>query len=335
MKNGSHIVLLDPAMQDNEGTSSSNLGDFIISESILSLLGSLFPHNEIKRVSSHSFLTKKHRELIKSSAFSFIGGTNLLYSDMLTYRQLALRKGRLLWLFPGINDLILVGAGWGPDYKKKMTWRSSLLYNNILHRNYLHSVRDSFTADKLSKETRRKTINTACPSMWKLNDIDPNIEKRPGDCLFTLTDYRKDQENDSKLIGLLLESFKDIHFFPQGSGDLDYIRTLDIYTQNKTRIKLLPHDYKEFKQFINSTSFVYIGTRLHGGIKCLDASKKALILAVDNRAHEIGNDFLMPVIPRTDFQSMQRWLENKWVFSGKIKLPVDNINRWKQQFSSK
>jgi polysaccharide pyruvyl transferase WcaK-like protein len=199
----------------------------------------------------------------------------------------------------------------------------------------LHSVRDSFTADKLSKETTRKTINTACPSMWKLNDIDPNIEKRPGDCLFTLTDYRKDQENDSKLIGLLLESFKDIHFFPQGSGDLDYIRTLDIYTQNKTRIKLLPHDYKEFKQFINSTSFVYIGTRLHGGIKCLDASKKALILAVDNRAHEIGNDFLMPVIPRTDYQSMQRWLENKWVFSGKIKLPVDNINRWKQQFSSK
>src|SRR5690349_8592706 len=107
MRTGNHIVLLDPALQDNNGNSSDNLGDLIISDAVVSQLNEMFPGKELVRISSHDFLTAAHRKLINSALFSFVGGSNLLYADMLTYRQLGLRRGKLLWLFPGFKNLIL------------------------------------------------------------------------------------------------------------------------------------------------------------------------------------------------------------------------------------
>jgi polysaccharide pyruvyl transferase WcaK-like protein len=333
MRKSDHIVLLNPALEDNEGNPSSNLGDLIIGDSIFELLRSIFPGRNIIQFSSHSFLNKKARQVINSSCMAFIGGTNLLYSDMITYRQLALRKGKLLWLFPGIRDLVLIGAGWGPDYQNKLNWRTSILYNNILHKKILHSVRDSFTANKLAAETRRKTINTACTSMWKLDGVGGNLQVAANTCLFTLTDYRKNEESDNQLIHFLLGNFSDIHFFPQGRADLDYIKSLQGYNQNRARINLLPHDLTAFKEFTAKESFVYIGTRLHGGIACLNAGKKAVILAVDNRAREIGKDFFLPVIPRNKISILTDWLGTKNVFSRSISLPMDNIKQWTSQFN--
>lgn len=46
----------------------------------------------------------------------------------------------------------------------------------------------------------------------------------------------------------------------------------------------------------------YVGTRLHGKIRVLNREKRAIILAVDNRAIEIANDTALPVVRREDIQ---------------------------------
>ncbi|MEO7923153.1 MAG: polysaccharide pyruvyl transferase family protein [Chitinophagaceae bacterium] len=333
MSNEKYIVLLDPALQDNEGKESSNLGDLIISEHNIRLLASLFPGTDLIRLSSHSFLDKKQRELVKNSQFSFVGGSNLLYSDMITYRQFLLRKGKLLWLFPGIKQLILLGVGWGPDQNNKINWRTKQLYRNILYTSYAHSVRDHFTSHKLEKEVAIKTINTSCVSMWGLNGVSTVLNFRSSKCLFTLTDHKQDPINDDKLITLLLEHFQNLYFFPQGSGDLAYIGSLDSYKKNKERFTLLQHSYPVFNDFAGREDFVYIGTRLHGGIQALNKKRKALILAVDNRAGEIAKDTNLPVIRRDEYGKIRQWLNGEDVFGKPVTIPLEKIKQWKEQFS--
>jgi hypothetical protein len=79
---------------------------------------------------------------------------------------------------------------------------------------------------------------------------------------------------------------------------------------------------------------VYIGTRLHGGIKCLQNGISGLILSNDNRSKELGNDINLAVVGRDDFSGIINWIDYKSKF-GKISLPVENIEKWKLQFSNK
>lgn len=89
--------------------------------------------------------------------------------------------------------------------------------------------------------------------------------------------------------------------------------------------------YKKYDEVLKE-DVDYIGTRLHGGIKALNAGRRSLIIAVDNRAIEISKDTGLPVIGRDEFKTM---LENKINDSiqPKIVLPTDNIVAWKNQFS--
>lgn len=327
-----HIVLLDPGLQDNNNTPSFNLGDLIISESNIEVLQSLFPEKEIIRISSHSFLSTRDRNIVNSALFSFLGGTNLLHSDMLTERIFLMRKGRLLWLFPGINNLILLGVGWGLGYKENLTLRTKILYKNILHPGYIHSVRDGYTHRKLQAATKRSTLNTACSSMWRLDKINSNLNIVPKKCLLTLTDYKQDRKNDGELIQFLLSRFSKITYFPQGSKDLEYLFSLDIFNKNKSVFELLPHSYTAFKEYLKKEEFVYIGTRLHAGIKCIEKGKKSLIISIDHRSSEIAADTFIPVIKRGEYDSIDKWIEGKEVFTKPIFIPLEEIKNWKSQF---
>lgn len=328
------IVLLDPALQDHEGNPSTNLGDLIISESNLAVLNYLFPGKEIIRLSSHSFLEKKHRDMINQSRYCFVGGTNILGSDMMTWRLLQLRKGRLLWLFPGVNNLILMSGGWGQGYGLPITFKTKELYKRILHKEILHSVRDLYTENKLLTETKVKAIHTSCASAWRLNGLETNLHKTESDCLFTITDYAKNEEEDNSFIEQLIASFQRLYFFPQGAMDTEYLHSLPVYKNNREKFAELPRSYTEYKAFVKSQSFVYIGTRLHGGILCLDHQHPALILGTDNRAKEMAKSIYLPVISRNDTASLARWLNREKLFEHNIELPLNNIKTWKEQFKN-
>ncbi|MEI9807422.1 MAG: hypothetical protein WDO16_05805 [Bacteroidota bacterium] len=64
------------------------------------------------------------------------------------YRSFRVREGWLVWLFPGIKDLILFGPGWGAGYGEPVHFKTVHFYKKILHPDYYHSLRDQYSADK-------------------------------------------------------------------------------------------------------------------------------------------------------------------------------------------
>ncbi len=332
MSPGSYIALLDPALADHKGTESSNLGDLIISNSVIGILQDLFPKMEILRFPTHSFLTRGQMKLINNAWLGFIGGTNLLHSDMLHQRQLMLRDGKLLWLFPGIQNLILMGCGWGPQPEMKMKIKTKLLFKKILHPEFKHACRDRFSVEKMEKEAKIPAINTACPTMWGLDGCTTNLTGRNDTCLFTLTDYAIDRTRDSRMIEILLDHFNKLVFFPQGMGDMNYLYSLPVYTANKSKFSVLPHSIDEFYRFVKGTQFIYAGTRLHCGIYCLTENVPAMIIGIDNRSSEIAKDTYLPVCPGNHMELMVNWLNQQKVFEYPVTLPLSSIKNWKKQF---
>jgi hypothetical protein len=49
----------------------------------------------------------------------------------------------------------------------------------------------------------------------------------------------------------------------------------------------------------------YVGTRLHGGIRCLKAGARCLIRKIDNRARTIAQAPPIPALPSSDHRSHQ------------------------------
>jgi polysaccharide pyruvyl transferase WcaK-like protein len=74
----------------------------------------------------------------------------------------------------------------------------------------------------------------------------------------------------------------------------------------------------------------YIGTRLHGGIFALNHGRRGLILEVDNRAKEMGKDFGLPTVVRTDLERIRAWIDRSHPFQ--IRLDQAAIGRWRDQF---
>lgn len=330
------IILFDPSLGDNYGTFSTNLGDIIINDSVMHFLISYFNEYEIVRISTHLPISIKEKQLIKNSEFTFVGGTNLLSSDIKVYNQWKSNYFNFLINFPIVNNAILFGVGWW-QYQKKPTKYTSSFYKKLLTSNFNHSIRDSYTKSKLKEIGIMNGLNTSCPTTWSLDGMVSDRKKHNVDnVLLMLTDYHPDADIDNKLIDILLEKFNDkIYFFPQGINDLEYIKSLKSFNENKSRFVLFNHDIIDLNKFIQSNSdYVYIGTRLHGGIKCMQNGISALILSNDNRSKELGNDINLAVVNRIDFPKIVDWIEFNSNF-GKVTLPTKNIENWKLQFINK
>ena len=317
---------------NNDGAESTNLGDLIIFESVLENIQLLFPQKELVRVSSHVPLENKHRKLFNNAFLSFIGGTNLLTFHIVRYMLMPIRKNNLVWLFPGIKNLIIFGAGWGYGYGQPISIRTRIFYKKFLHPEFIHSLRDRYSADKLSRQVAVKTCNTCCPSTWSLDIEQTNRTKFSNTCLFTLTDYETNPDADEGLLNILFKYFDKLTFFPQGAEDKEYIQSLSLYKKNKEKILMLPHSYKEFKNYLSGNEITYVGTRLHGGIKCLQHNYESIIISFDNRSVEIAKDINLPICPRSDYSVLLDWLEGKKIFKESIVLPKEAIARWKNQF---
>ncbi len=328
-----YIVLLDPSIKDEKNKSSYNIGDRIIFKSVKKILTGIFPHLPLEQISAHGSLNRKEKKLITNSTFTFVGGTNILTSDVRnSIRLVPERKDFLSFLFPGIKNLILLGTGWCDYVPAPDAW-TRIYYQRIFHHRYLHSIRDNYSVAQFNKAFFRNTVNTSCPTTWELNSNFNNVfNPAYGKIMFTLTDYNTNSAVDSRLIQTLFDNGQEEYiFFPQGAYDIDYLCSLDIYKKNSRKIKILNHSYHEFEQFVNNTRFNYIGTRLHAGIYCLKANNPVLIASIDNRATEIGKDIHLNVFDRNDIKSIRSWMENSDT-PPSLDLPLKNIALWKNQF---
>lgn len=326
-----YILLLDPSI--TRSGLSLNLGDLIINESVMKILSDLFPKIEIRRITTHGWITEDDKYLINNSICAFVGGTNILTSDIKKSGRLTPPKSRRNYIFPKFSNIVLLGVGWDKYDKSAFDIYTSIYYSRIFKWKFYQSVRDTYSKNKLRKLYFGKVINTCCPTVWNLNTEYVNkFEDSYNKVLFTLTDYDRDNVKDSALIQIILASKqKEIFYFPQGSQDIEYLKSLNIYKNNVSKIQILDNTFDAFIKFVDNNEFNYIGTRLHGGIRCLQREMPTLIIGLDNRALEIQRDINLNVIKRGDIIAIKNWIEGKFI-PPSLKLPYANIKKWKDQF---
>lgn len=321
------ICLFDPGIENNIGQPSSNLGDLIIQEAVERELDKIFGIKNIIKFSTHAGLTKEEVEFIRNDCcFTIVGGSNLLSSNMNEYRQWKIGLKTVFQL----KRAILLGVGWW-QYQESPNLYTRILLKRALAKKGIHSVRDGYTKEKLQQIGIKNVLNTGCPTMWPLAGIHPeNFPVAKSDnVLLMLTDYNKDIELDKKLLSLLFSKYEKIYFWPQGRHDAKYISELT--SELKSPVIILEESLASLDDFIHSgISFDYIGTRLHGGIRCLCAKKRALILEIDNRAKEIARDTQLPTVERVNVEYISKWIDGS--FFPNIKLDLATIEQWKFQF---
>jgi polysaccharide pyruvyl transferase WcaK-like protein len=320
------ICLLDPGIEDHDDRPSKNLGDLIIQQAVLREMGSLFSSQKIVRLSTHAPLEETHLRIIQGSLIAIVGGTNLLSSNMNHYNQwkIVLRDALRLR-----KRILLLGVSWW-QYQGRPNLYTLALLHLALSSNRIHSVRDNYTKKKLQSIGIRNVINTGCPTMWPLANLKPNDlpQTKATNALVMLTDYSKNIELDRTLLELAISNYETVYFWPQGAGDRDYV------TQFNLPVTILDRSLPALEKLLKADiSLDYIGTRLHGGIRCLLAKRRALILRIDHRATEIAQETGLPSVDRADFASMERWIHEPFVT--KITVDTAAIERWQQQFIPK
>lgn len=325
------IGLLDPSLWDNKGNRSPNTGDIIIYDAVIKVLDNIFSEYDLIRVSTHTNPNGKLLKGLSSCDIQIIGGTNLLSSNIQEYNQWKFERSFLNKIFYPVKNIITLGVGWW-QYQEAPTATTTKYYKETLSDNYVHSVRDNYTKEKLAGMGINNVINTTCPTLWDLSGKEVNRKSEESkNCVFTLTDYYTSIENDSNLIQVLLNNFSEyLYFFAQGSGDIKYLKSLDIYKTNQHRFKFI-NTLTEYNTILEDGDIVYIGTRLHAGARALQKNVDALVLQVDNRAREISMDTNFPSIERNDLITLQSWLNGDEIFP-KMKIDIDSIQKWMGQF---
>ena len=221
-----------------------------------------------------------------------------------------------------------MGLGWW-QYQQKESLYTKILLNRVLNKELIHSVRDSYTEQKLCNLGYDNVLNTACPSMWNLTpDHCIGIKKeRSEQVIFTLTDYSQNVERDTLLYNTLQRQYKKVYVWLQGVGDKKYVEN-----NCKGRVEFIAPNLHAFDEALAGLDADYVGTRLHAGIRALQHKRRTLIIAIDNRAIEINRDFNIPVLHIDELERLPELIESS--FATEVKLPLDNITKWKKQFTN-
>jgi len=304
---------------------SENIGDFIIMDSVKRELYELFNDGMFFHSLTHDKISTASYRLNKISDYSFIGGTNLLSSNMNSYNQWKINLFDSMFL----RNIVLMGVGWW-QYQGRPNLYTKYLLKKVLHKDIIHSVRDSQAENMLKEIGIKNVINTGCMTMWRLTKKHcSNIPKtKAKNVVFTLTDYNKNIQKDQELIDILNSNYENIYFWPQGSGDLDYLKSFS----NIENVKILGGNLFSYDALLESEnlSLDYVGTRLHAGIRALQKSRRTIIIGIDNRAEEISKDFNLKVLSRKDIYKLEKVLQNDFITD--ITINEENINIWKKQF---
>ena len=314
---GKKILIFDTSI------ATQNLGDVIILDSVNKSLEKLFPDGRFFKTATHESIGLASYKLHKKADFSFVAGTNLLSSNMNKYNQWKVNFYDAAFL----KDIILLGVGWW-QYQNGVNLYTKLLYKKLLHRKFQHSVRDSYTKAKLAQAGIANCINTGCPTTWSLTPQHcsgiPTVKS--GSVVFTLTDYNKDHRADLKLMHFLSEHYERIYFWPQGSGDLDYL------TSFPGNVELVAPSLKAFDALLeNSDSIDYVGTRLHAGIRAIQHGRRSIIVGVDNRAAEMAKDINLPFLARENIDRLDGMIDGQWATS--LSIDFAAVDTWRSQFA--
>ncbi|WP_217542332.1 polysaccharide pyruvyl transferase family protein [Vibrio cholerae] len=323
MNENNGIGLLDTTI------STMNVGDRIIYDSCSNEIGKTFSTEQFFNLSTRDYLSPFSINILNKTKYNFLMGTNILSNDNLFRGPWKLTPLHLPFIKK--NNIVTLGVGWN-SYQKDPSMYAKIFYSRLLSKDIWHSVRDGYTANMLKKSGINNVLNTSCATMWKLTEQhckDINCDKKDN-VIFTLTDYNRDIEKDALMIELLMQEYKNVYYWLQGSEDLNYIKQFGKkVTEN---IKIVPPRLDSYDSILESIDIDFIGTRLHAGIRALQKKRRAIIIGIDNRATEKSKDFGINVIPRENlYRDLKREIFNNREV--RIKLPLKEIEKWQEQFS--
>ncbi|WP_051892105.1 polysaccharide pyruvyl transferase family protein [Arenibacter algicola] len=315
------IGILNPAI----GT--SNLGDLIIYDSVYYNLREIYDEGLVTNFPTQLYNSFDAMNMMSQKDLLFISGTNLLSSNLETQHQWKIHKGHKKFLN---NKVVLFGCGWW-QYQNEINRYTKNIYEAVLNKEVLHSARDQYTVDKLKNIGINNIVNTTCPTLWSITPEKCKlIPKSKGEeVVTTLTFYHKNAKQDKRMLEILSQNYKKVHLWIQGMNDVYYYNEISSGFNN---IELLPPTMEAYNKILLKKNIDYIGTRLHAGVRALQNNVRTLILAVDNRALEIGKDVNLNVIKREDVEDTLNFINNEYVTI--IKLPLENIEIWKKSLYS-
>ncbi|WP_405247878.1 polysaccharide pyruvyl transferase family protein [Cellulophaga sp. Asnod2-G02] len=303
----------------NPGIGTSNLGDLIIYDSVYGVLREVFPEDMFTNYPTQLHTSFDAKKMMSEKELLFVSGTNLLSSNLEDRNQWKVDNSHKRFLN---NKVVLFGTGWW-QYQENINKYSEKIYKKVLSKDVLHSVRDSYAAEKLHSIGLKNVVNTTCPTLWKLTpDKCKTIPtKRAKTVVTTLTFYHANEDQDYRMLKLLDDNYEKVYLWIQGMNDYHYYNKLNKGFKN---IEFISPTIEAYNSILDSPDIDYIGTRLHAGVRALQRGVRTLILAVDNRALEIGKDVNLNVIKRENAEQALDFINNEYITD--IKLPTENIN---------
>lgn len=302
---------------------SLNMGDTIIKQYCDRALAELLAQKNVVRVPTHALPDKEQLAEVSRAGTKIVCGTNLI-----TPHYEAFSNWKMPYNLSAYRDIVTLGVGWG-YYCETTSSVSKFVYRTILSGNMLHSVRDSYTEQKFREMGITNVVNTGCPALWGLTEqhcegIPAGKARR---VITALTDYARDEQADRKLLEILNENYEKVYVWLQGADDLAYLKSLAA----PQTVEIISRDLEAYTEVLSLGDIDYVGTRLHAGIHAMNLGVRSIILAVDNRAAEMGRDFNLPVIRR---DTLEDTLKDKICAHWKtqVRLPVGAIEAWKKQF---
>jgi polysaccharide pyruvyl transferase WcaK-like protein len=313
------ITLLDTAV------SSTNLGDHIIMEAVRRELADVLSGQLVFTVVSHEWMGAQSRRLIRRSNWTISGGTNLLSSRMWFRPNWKLTP---IDAFSRLN-VVLMGAGWY-QYQHAPDPYSRWLLRRVLSRDLLHSVRESYALKRLASIGVTNAVNTGCPSIWRLTPEHCSRlprQKAVDSAVTAVNSYPglRNPSADRRMLEVIRRHYRNVHLWIQSDTDYEYARALS------EGLRFIGPNLASLDAILASDLDVdYVGNRLHAGIRALQKGRRAIIVEIDNRAREMGQDFAVPTVERTNFERLEHLIREP--FEVTVRLPQKDIARWKSQF---
>lgn len=308
------IALFDPSI------ASENLGDQIICQSVMRELTGMMPTQQIIHLPTQEIIGRRSIRISRQADWRIVGGTNLLTSHMLKYRQWQIG----LLDASRMGKVILCGVGWWQYQDAPDAYTRSIL-RRLLSREGLHSVRDEYTKDKLSEIGITNVVNTGCPTMWGADFGKVGTPARKmDDVVFTITDYHRKPDRDRLLLETLRSLYRRIFFWPQGSGDLAYLSSID----DLSDIMVQEPSVNAFDDVLGS-GVDFVGTRLHAGIRAIQKGARAIFIETDNRAKEIARKTGLTVVRLDNSQALENAVKRPLQ---QVTVDRESIALWRSQF---
>lgn len=323
-----NILILDTSI------ASGNKGDDIIMEctrkELAPLLQQSFERTLPTQVSPfHWYQVWRNSKTVqnfRNCKYKFVGGSNILVPNLLTHFP---QWNINLFNYQPMKGCIMVGVGAGAGAEGKMNLYTKYIYQHLLNRDYYHSARDERSKQYMER-LGLKAINTGCVTMWMLTpEFCEKIPTNKADkVVFTLTASSNPQNlgKDQFILDTLLRNYKEVYFWPQGVNDYDYFHRL----KDIGSVHILQASKQAYDDYLTNNETDYVGTRLHGGVYAMRHARRAIIIAIDERARAINEKNHLNCIDYKNLQDLESMIISE--FETKIVMDFDAIKQWKSQF---